>query len=100
MEIANEFDISKEAAARRDVAVHDGALAVIFSKDGKATYADRGKQFPWLCLNKNDAMPLLSPSLQNSNLSESDEVEPFDWIAKSKGARLSAQTLYQQAVTR
>jgi hypothetical protein len=35
-------------------------------------------------------------TLQNSKPSETDEVEPSDWIAKSQGAGLSAQTLYQQ----
>ena len=96
LDIANEFDISKEAAARRYIALHDEILAVIFSKDSKVLYSDRGKNFPWLCLNKNDEMPVLMPHLQNSKLSEFDEVEPSDWIAKSQGAVLSAQTLYQQ----
>ena len=46
LNIASEFDISKEAGARRYVALHDEKLALVFSRNGKARYLARGPAFP------------------------------------------------------
>ena len=41
LDIASEFDISKEAAIRRYVALHHENLAVVFSRNGRARYFSR-----------------------------------------------------------
>jgi len=94
--MAAEFDISKEAAARRYVELHPETLAVVFSKDDCFTYVQQSADFPWLCLEKAHPMPFRPPPKNASSLNEMDEVEPVEWLNKPSQARLSAQCLYQR----
>ncbi len=93
--IAKEFDISREAAARRYVSLHDDNLAVVFSRNGKFMYAQRSKAFPSLCLSKGGTMPLLLKS-SGDVLSDPEETPTDDWLSRPQGVELTAQTLFQQ----
>ena len=94
--MVTEFDISKEAAVRRYVELHDDPLTVVFSKDNRVVYCVKGNDFPRLCLNSKDAIPDLLPTHKTGNLTEMEEVDPIEWLAKPQSHCLSVQTLYQQ----
>jgi hypothetical protein len=95
MAMADAFDISREAAARHYVSLHQETLAVLFSSDGRFRYAEFSKTFPRLCLRKGDSMPAL-PSPLNVGISAAEEVDAEDWLLRIEGIELTAQTLHQQ----
>ncbi len=58
-------------------------------------YAERSKAFPSLCLSKGVTMPPL-PEPSADVLSDPEETPTDDWLSRSQGVELSAQTLFQQ----
>lgn len=94
--MAEALEISREAAARRYVELHDQPLAVVFSRHFRFLYCERGTSFPPLSLRKNCDLPDLPQMRGNSPLSEVEYAEPQDWLMHPAGIELSAQTLYQQ----
>lgn len=95
--MSDDLDISKEAAARRYVACHDDTLAVIFSRDGRFTYADRSSGFPFLSFAKGAPLPELPPTLNEEGLSRIEEADTEDWHLPDDGSQLMVQTLHQRA---
>lgn len=95
VEIASEFDISKEAATRRYVTLHDECLAVAFSRENRFLYSAPAPTFPKLRLFKGDAMPQL-PGGSGRSVSEVEEADPGDWLMDPAGWTLSVQTLVQE----
>jgi hypothetical protein len=94
MSIAEEFDISREAAARRFVELHPDDLAVVFCKDSRFVYATCGREFPHLSLFKGAQCDLGEPV--QGTMSDFDDVAPDDWLhAPRTACELSAQTLWQ-----
>jgi hypothetical protein len=94
MSIAEEFDISREAAARRFVELHPDDLAVVFCKDSRFVYATCGREFPHLSLFKGAQCDLGEPV--QGTMSGFDDVAPDDWLnAPRMACELSAQTLWQ-----
>ena len=92
--MAEEFDISREAAARRFVELHPDDLAVVFCKDSRFVYVACGRDFPRLSLLAG-AQCDLGKSVQGT-ISGFDEVAPDDWLhAPQPGGELLAQTLWQ-----
>jgi Zn-dependent peptidase ImmA (M78 family) len=96
IEMATAFDISKEASARRYVALHSDNLAVIFSKEGRVRYVCRANGFPWLTARTGDLLPALPHPDGDDMPSAIEETDPMDWLDRPKGASLSVQTLHQQ----
>jgi len=94
--LAIEFDISKEAAARRYIALHQETLAVVFSKDSRFSYVVRANGFPWLYLRKGSPMPFLPPPNGNGSLSAIEVADPEDWLEQPNVTSLTVQTLHQQ----
>jgi hypothetical protein len=94
--MAEAFDISRAAAARRYVELHGDALAVIFSRNGRFLYADRTQGFPGLCFGRDAAVPRLPTGDAAGSLSVVEEMEAEDWLAASRVAPLHVQTLHQQ----
>lgn len=92
--VSSELDISKAAAARRCVALHDERLAVVFSRNGKVIYAERGHEFPLLAVWKGDALPRL-PVDPDGSLSSWMGVDSRDWLKGNNSGELSAQILQQ-----
>jgi hypothetical protein len=94
--IAEDQRISREAAARRYVALHDKCLAVVFSAGGHVRYVEKGKDFPRAAIWAGDALPALQRrQRQSSKLTPLDEVSPASWLSWTDGMTLFAQTLYQ-----
>ena len=91
--IADEFDISREAAARRYVDLHGGCLAVVFSKDSRFTYAHWSTDFPFIALRRGQECRVAR--IPEGSISDIDEVDAGDWLARDRGAHLTAQTLGQ-----
>ncbi len=94
MSMAGEFDVSREAAARRYIELHSDDLAVVFCKDSRFVYANFGRDFPPLSIRAGEWCDLGSPVL--GTISGFDEVAADDWLAAPQHAcELSAQTLWQ-----
>ena len=94
--IARDQDISREAAARRYVALHDDCLAVVFSVDGRVRYVEKGKGFPGTSIWAHDILPALPPRPRDgTGLTLLDEVSPLPWLSRTDGVTLFAQTLHQ-----
>src|SRR5262249_8548413 len=93
--LSDRFDVSKEAAARRNVRCHQEKLAVVFCRDGLVRYADRGADFPPLSLR---AGKVCHREVEyEGSLFDFKEAVPEDWLTGStKGINLSAQTLWQE----
>ena len=93
LKIADEFDISKEAAARRYVQLHADCMAVVFTKDRRFTYAERGRGFPFIEIRQDEECTIARVAA--GAISEVDEVDASDWFAGNQDAQLTAQTLGQ-----
>ncbi|WP_244613804.1 ImmA/IrrE family metallo-endopeptidase [Nitrobacter winogradskyi] len=92
--MAKEFDISREAAARRFVELHPEDLAAVFCKDSRFVYAACGRDFPRLSITAGEQCDL-GQAVQGT-ISSFDEVAPDDWLhAAQPACELSAQTLWQ-----
>lgn len=59
--IANDFDISRQAATRRYVQLHDSSLAVLFCRHGRVRYVERSEEGPSLAFWIGDALPDTEP---------------------------------------
>jgi hypothetical protein len=94
--MADAFDISRAAAARRYVELHGDALAVVFSRNNRFLYADRTQGFPNLCLGRGPAVPRLPSGDAAGSLSVAEEMDSEDWLAASRVASLQVQTLHQK----
>ena len=94
--IANELDISREAAARRYVALHGERLAVVFSAGDRVRYVEKGTGFPSTTIWANDTLPPLPPCPRDgTNLTALDEASAPVWLSRPHGATLFLQTLFQ-----
>ena len=100
LDLAVAYEVSKEAAARRYVDIHDEICAIIFSKDGRVRYPYKAQAFPWLDVRKEMPLPQQSLSAHFDGLlgqpSEWAEVDAGLWLEHSKPALLHEQTLRQQ----
>ena len=95
LQIALDLDISREAAARRYVELHDDELAVVFGKQGRFNYASCSAEFPTLRFRKGDPIPVVA-GRRDGQVSGSENVDPDDWLYRSQGCQLTAQPLHQQ----
>ncbi len=96
LSMATDLDISREAAARRYVALHDELLAVAFITNGQLRYAEPSPDFPRLSVVKGQPTPYLPKYPDTSVLSAIEEVDAADWLQRSDGTTLSAQVLRQR----
>jgi len=98
-ELAERYDVSKEALARRCVDLHDDAITVVISREGLVIRIYRGKDFPRLDLILNQPLPLHSAAkratLSPGQVSEWAESPADDWSEKAKGT-IFEQTMGQQ----
>lgn len=91
---AGDFDISREAMARRYVELHDDNLAVVFCKNQRMIYWSAGAHFPKLAIQSDQQCEL---GKRGEGISEMDEVRADDWLAPEfRKFTLSAQTLWQR----
>ncbi len=88
--------ISKAAAARRYVSLHDQCLALVFSHQNKFMFADRNPEFPWIDLTEGQSLPNLPAASDDTAISDIEEGDHQDWFSNPYPGELLVQTLYQQ----
>ncbi|MCC0052430.1 MAG: ImmA/IrrE family metallo-endopeptidase [Rhodobiaceae bacterium] len=94
--LAERFDISREAAARRYVALHQERLAVVFSKEGRVRYVEKGADFPATTMWTGDTLGHLHARDRDvGELTTLDEADPADWLKRPRGWAVFAQMLFQ-----
>lgn len=91
IQLATQFDVSKEAMARAYVEAHRQAVAVLVLRHGKVLRSYRGTDsFPWIDVGLGAAVPAASIArehdLQPGEASSSEECEPELWL-DGRGAR-------------
>ena len=99
--LAERYDVSKEAAARKYVTAHDDPCAIIFSRRNEVLYGLRGADFPYLDIRKGRPVPTGSltkrKALGDGVVGEQEEVDPHSWLSRPRGVtRLTEQTLGQR----
>jgi hypothetical protein len=94
--LADDLDISREAAARRYVELHREPCAVVFAKAGRVLYVSRHEEFPFVKLNRGDPLPLLHGFRDSDDVSEHIDANSEDWVAWNRGKGLVAQMLRQE----
>ena len=97
LKIADRFDISREAAIRRYVNLHEERLAAVFSRHGRILYVDKPEGFPPTALWSGDPLGVI-PRVpgDGSALTGLDEVDAARWLTYPDRYQLFVQTLYQQ----
>lgn len=93
--LAKTFEISREAAIRRYVALQGECLAAVFSKGGRVRYVEKGENFPATIMWNGDALGDLLPRRPARTLTTLDEAFALRWLRWPNGVTLFAQTLYQ-----
>ncbi|MEM7120543.1 MAG: ImmA/IrrE family metallo-endopeptidase [Pseudomonadota bacterium] len=100
LSLADEFCVSREATARRCVAMADEPIAVVFSNRGVIRYVKRHPSFPRLNVWSGDRLPVVSlsalSSLQIGELSEWDVVASDVWLDDREHQLICEQTLAQR----
>jgi hypothetical protein len=89
------FEISREAAIRRYVAVQGECLAAVFSKGGRVRYIEKSEDFPATTMWTGDQLGDLLAKRSSGALTTLDEADAFRWLKWPDGVTLFAQTLYQ-----
>ncbi|MCH7693832.1 MAG: ImmA/IrrE family metallo-endopeptidase [Proteobacteria bacterium] len=100
LSLADEFFVSREAAARRYVAHAGEPVAVIFSKEGTIRYVKKHPRFPALNAWSKDALPVHSFSQRSllpvGEVSDWDIIDGDVWLRDARGQRVCEQTLAQR----
>ena len=101
LDLAEQYDVSKEAAGRKYVALHDEPCAIVFSRNGAILYGQRGEDFPYLEVGKGRPLPNGSltrrDGLGDSIISAWEEVDPHIWLSHTRGVKsLTEQVLGQR----
>lgn len=98
--LSEKYRTSKEATARRYVALQDEPSAVVFSHQGRIRYFSRSPNFPFLDFQNGTPVPSGSISgrsgLPEGVVSDWDEVDAANWLAADNARRLG--TLQEQTV--
>ena len=98
VKLAADYEVSKEAAARRYTDLCDHCCAVIFSRHGKFRHFCKTKHFPFIDLRRDQPLPHQSISARATSepgqLSEWSETASTIWI--SEAGRLGGKVLYEQ----
>lgn len=95
--IAQSFEISREAAIRRYVDLHEERLAAVFSRNGQVRYVEKSETFPQTTVWAGDLLGhILRRPSQAGMLTPLDEADASDWIRRPAGLSLFAQTLFQE----
>lgn len=95
-ELAERYDVSKEALARRCTELHDDVIAILVSREGVVVRTYRGKDFPRLNLAARHPMPPESitkrAALAPGQSSEWCEAPADRWVENVRG------TIFEQAM--
>lgn len=99
-ELANTYDVSKEALARRYVELCDEPCMVLLSKNGKFLYSYRHPDFPFINLREGSSLPKASLStisqLAEGEIADWSESDPCLWTNSDKLVAVYEQTVLQR----
>lgn len=101
LKVADDFLVSKLAAARRVVGLRRDSAAIL-SRDGTIEQIYRGEDFPFISLKKGQSVPAGCVSRQHSgpagSLSGLEETDPATWTSRNtrKGLQFLEQVLLQR----
>ena len=99
VDLSDEFEVSREAAARRFRDFAHEPVAFVFSKDGRVRYSLRHEDFPRIGPGKDDQVPHASVTAQfgggAGKSSKLEEVERDTWIADGGRGAIFEQVLVQ-----
>lgn len=100
IDMSLEFDVSKEAAARRFIDFAHEPIAFVFSKEGRIKYSLRHDDFPLLDARSGDQLPTESRTAKFSgNLGAVSNLTSVDqglWLAGGRRGFVCEQTLIQR----
>lgn len=94
LDVADEFAVSREAAARHFIEKSDRPLAMVFSHNGRVRYAVCDEEFPPLGLQRGDQLAAHVGNV--GELSDLEIGDASDWLRRPNDATLACQTLAQQ----
>lgn len=97
-ELADVYDVSKEALGRRYIEIHDECCALVLSRNGEFLHSYRHDDFPYINFIKDQPLPKGSVCVTDGSpeggMSDWEEIQPETWT--NQPAKLSA--LYEQTV--
>lgn len=96
LSVANQQNISKQAAARRYVELHEECVGIAFSKDDRLLYWVSNDGFPKTIIAKDQPMPWLPQAIGVRKPTDLHEINPSDWFAILNDGQAYIQTYYQQ----
>lgn len=100
VDLSEQFEVSREAAARRYRDYANEPVAFVFSKDGRVRYSIRHEDFPRLDIGKNDQVPLESITARfgkaPGSTSALGAVDRGLWIADTRRGEVCEQVLVQR----
>jgi len=98
--LAERYDMSKEATARRYVEEHNELAAAVVSRDGKITRVYRHKLFPFVEPSPGTPLPAQSAtarvSVKEGEVTGWTEIDGGVWLASKRGRR--SPKLYEQVL--
>jgi Zn-dependent peptidase ImmA (M78 family) len=96
--LGRKYRVSKEMAARRYTELCDHCCAVIFSHRSIVRYSVKSRYFPFLNINKGDALPpgSLSARARGEPGHQSEWTEPESAIWFFAARRMAGKTVYEQ----
>lgn len=100
IELSDNYDISKEAVARRYALLQEEPCAIVFSHEGRVRYAPKHNDFPWLDVRSGSPVP--QPSLaakwegKVGQTSDWAEIDAGVWLSSPSWRGMCEQTLLQQ----
>ena len=100
IELSDNYDISKEAVARRYVSLQEEACAIVFSHEGRIRYFCRHDNFPWLDIRSGSPVPgestAAKPEGKAGMATNWAVVDAGIWLSSPGRRALCEQTLLQQ----
>jgi Zn-dependent peptidase ImmA (M78 family) len=101
LELAIRYDMSKEATARRYVALQDEPCAVVFSRNGLIRYLRKNKDFPFIEARAGQGVPTGALAARHEGpqgmVSDWVEVDAGIWLDDPSGRIVCEQTLPQSS---
>lgn len=98
--MAEWFEVSKEAAARRYISKLDAPAAIVFSCNGQIRYIQPNSAFPRMSLWNGAPVPEGSLSATSraaiGKVTDTVEIHGHLWLERSAGLSLGEQTVAQQ----
>ena len=93
--LVETFEVSREAAIRRYVALQGECLAAVFSRHDRVRYVEKSEDFPATTVWWGDLLTGMLLRRPLGSLTTLDETEAFRWLKRPDGVMLFAQTPYQ-----